>query len=354
MALDNADVIAYLSENYMHSLARRALWQWAGGRQSEVDYGDDGWAAMWGRACAGSGAARIAIVRQALFDHPGEARLLGFLDALAAEISEDWRETAQLFTTLLEQTAPDFPHAKLLSLLLAFPEKPVDEAFAVVTSSMQGLFDDPQRELLESHASLWAKQGIAITSGAVARSMILLLKAIPKIVGMAAVHPYHDVAGMLFAPLERIAHPRVPAVFPATDETGHAATPESDADRDKEAPAPRMDPASGRDRTEAAEMRGSGVAGGVPSAETFIDGDIRPAVDAALLKAAVAEMFDPMGRLPILAGASEDPILKIAVHRAEQLYAFMGMAALGKALRGPAAIAAATVQALWATRGAQV
>lgn len=145
-------IIEYLSEIYAGAAATRALWLWAGGVESELEYGKstiDGWTRMWAKAKDGKGATPVAVIREALFDYPGDEKLLELMDGLADEIFENGRTAAAVLAALLETLEPDFDQKRLWAALQSFPEKSLDESLAAIFSSIQGKFphtDEPPSE----------------------------------------------------------------------------------------------------------------------------------------------------------------------------------------------------------------
>lgn len=145
-------IIEYLSEIYAGATATRALWLWGGGVESELEYGKstiDGWTRMWAKAKDGQEATPVAVIREALFDYPGDEKLLELMDGLADEIFENGRTAAAVLAALLETLEPDFDQKRLWAVLQSFPEKSLDESLAAIFSSMQGKFphtDEPPSE----------------------------------------------------------------------------------------------------------------------------------------------------------------------------------------------------------------
>jgi hypothetical protein len=152
MATEDSAVVEYLACNYSGSVAIQALWQWAGGCLAEIEYVDppeECWKTMWGKAGAGADAAPIALVREALFDRPGDPLLLGYFSSLPdAEFKERRRATAFLFA-LIQTLEEDLPTDRLCSLLHVFPVSDVNETLVVWAPAMQGKLDDARRRVLE-------------------------------------------------------------------------------------------------------------------------------------------------------------------------------------------------------------
>ena len=79
MAPDPKGIVSLVSEYYAGALDTRALWEWAGGRPEDVPFSSPPevrWEALWRAAEAPGGATRIRIVREMLFDRPGDPDLL--------------------------------------------------------------------------------------------------------------------------------------------------------------------------------------------------------------------------------------------------------------------------------------
>jgi len=156
---DEFGIVPLLAERYPGALDTRALWCWAGGRPEEVVFDDppsQRWAVLWSKARNGAAATAIALVREMLFDRPGDEALLRILDRLAQEAYPRWKGAAVVLGTQIEALAPSFEAHGLWAALQSFPPldtllpHPGDCAFAAMASTFQGRFPPGVRDTLES------------------------------------------------------------------------------------------------------------------------------------------------------------------------------------------------------------
>ncbi len=185
MPPDENETIDYLEENYTGALAARALWVWAGGDPNDVIYADDPneqWPLMWDAAGAKGKPSRIALLREALFDRPGDGTLLKILTALGQESVPDGKYMAQILAVLLEKTAPEHEPDALWSAMQVFSESPLDVGFALLAEAFQDRFSTDSRErLVERFAALETNAKIPAV-GIAAVSFETLLGMIPELV----------------------------------------------------------------------------------------------------------------------------------------------------------------------------
>jgi len=186
MPLDEKKVTDYLSANYPGSTAARALWMWAGGSREEIEYktaAQEQWSLLWAEAKKLQSATPLPLVREALFDHPDEEMLFGFLDGLAEQDFSEWRETARLLLVQLEKLAPDFDLQAIWAASQSLPELTADLYLAVIASTLKGLFSGEHRKVLEERFQT-LKEGVQIPPPtAVADGMqLIVLPVIPELV----------------------------------------------------------------------------------------------------------------------------------------------------------------------------
>ena len=140
MALDDQAVIAFLAGAYAGPVATRALWLWAGGEAQQIDYQcepDQRWGRLWTAARNGEKATAEAVLRETLFDRPGDADVLNFLKDLAVETRPQSPATARVLVAQLETLAPAFDPQDLWPVLAGFPDCTRAEAFAALSAALQ-------------------------------------------------------------------------------------------------------------------------------------------------------------------------------------------------------------------------
>jgi hypothetical protein len=198
MALDEQKVIDYLSENYAGSTAARALWMWAGGRREDIEYtaaSQEQWGLLWAEAKKLQGAAPISLVREALFDHPHEEALFGFLDALAEQGLPEWRETAGVFLSQLKNLAPEFDPQALWAASQSMPALTADSHLAVIASTLRDLFSGEHRRVLKERFQVLKQGAQPPPPPVVADGMQrIVLRAIPEFVVFEDASRFGEVA----------------------------------------------------------------------------------------------------------------------------------------------------------------
>lgn len=146
MALDDQAVIAFLSHAYPGPVSTRALWLWAGGEAAQIEYFHDPvqqWQQLWGLARSGVAAPPAALLREALFDRPGNPDLLGFLAAWVVETFAAGPNAAKVLAAQLDRLAPEFDLKRLWPVLAGFPDRGILEAFAALSVALQGRLPPP-------------------------------------------------------------------------------------------------------------------------------------------------------------------------------------------------------------------
>jgi hypothetical protein len=144
-------IIAWLSEHYGGFTATRALWQWAGGEVSEIAFGetaDPAWRDLWPRARAGAPATPVALLREALFDRPGDGQLLEFLTSLAMEMAAHARPGARRLAALLEEWRVILEVEGLREASGDVPLDNRDVSFALMAPVLQGRLGPEKRASL--------------------------------------------------------------------------------------------------------------------------------------------------------------------------------------------------------------
>ncbi len=145
MAPNDEAIIECLAALYGEATAARALWLWAGGKEPELEYDPDPktqWTTLWNRAGVDSAASRVFLLREALFDRPGDPELLGFMGAIAEARYAGSLAAASVVAMRIEALAPGFDPGALWCALLSFPENPLEVCLAAAAPSFQGRFPD--------------------------------------------------------------------------------------------------------------------------------------------------------------------------------------------------------------------
>ncbi len=141
MALDDEAVIRFLSLTYPGPVSTRALWQWAGGEAGQIEYHRDPrqqWQQLWDLARKKAMIPPAALLREALFDRPGNPDLLGLLAAWVDDAFPQGSHAATVFAAQLDRLAPEFDLKRLWPLLAGFPDGGELETFAALCGSLQG------------------------------------------------------------------------------------------------------------------------------------------------------------------------------------------------------------------------
>lgn len=220
MKLNENEVIEFLSENYAGSVASRALWVWAGGGAQDIDYtksATDQWNTMWEKASEDGPPSKIALLREALFDDPGNEVVLGFLNAIADDEFKSGRAAAPVLTFMLEKLDPAFDEKVLQATMLSFPKEFSEDAddpeniskesqteimFAALASSLQDRFKKDVRSALEEKCEVLTKdQGLA-SEELISEGMLVLLECLPKMAEAAKTPEVQAAAKEIHAVLE--------------------------------------------------------------------------------------------------------------------------------------------------------
>ena len=198
MQLNENKVIEFLAENYGGSLATRALWIWAGGQAGDIDYikpALDQWSMLWEKAKEDLSPSKIALLREALFDHIGNDTILGYLNAIADDEYKDSRKAAPVLIFLLEKLDPEFDEKEIQAAMLSFPngfledaEEPEDSAkesqteaiFTALASLVQNRFKKDARSVLEEKCETLIKEKIPASAGLISGAMLVLLRHLPE------------------------------------------------------------------------------------------------------------------------------------------------------------------------------
>lgn len=222
MAFEAQNIFTYLAKNYGGMVATRALWQWAGGSPADVVYENSAierWAVMWEKASEDDKLTSVSLVREALFDQPGNPLLMAYLDSLSDETFGEARISAKLIYPLIESLSPEFIPSSLWPLLQAFPEISAQQTFVALAPLLQKKIDikarltleDRLRFLLEDEEAdekpkapeVDAKVDVKTPSAKdLVESLKIFLKHILKAVKKANTQDYVDTAKELVMHLE--------------------------------------------------------------------------------------------------------------------------------------------------------
>ncbi len=215
MKLKEEEVVAYLVKEYPGPVAARGLWTWAGGQAAEMVFEKPAraqWEKLWALAGEEAPPSRIALLREALFDHPGDAALLGFLDAVSDDTFAPGRPAAGVLFFLFEKLAPEFDDEGLKAALTAFPlgliedpddpeapsdERVVDAMLAAAASSFQGAWDKDGRETLEEKCRAIVEEDRPVSVELIVAGMKALCDNLPDMTEAASTPEAKKLAAAL-------------------------------------------------------------------------------------------------------------------------------------------------------------
>ncbi len=166
MPVNENTIIDYLAEKYGSSISKRALWSWCGGAEADVIYDLpplDGWGLMWEKSGEHKAPSRIGLVREMLFDSPGEKVLLGYLGELAAERFKTEKGVADFFLFLLARTGAT--EHRLAALLYLLQDIPPDCVLATTAPAIQAARDDTLYVDLEKILPQFVDEHVTLTTG---------------------------------------------------------------------------------------------------------------------------------------------------------------------------------------------
>ncbi|MFO0605231.1 MAG: hypothetical protein U0324_18775 [Polyangiales bacterium] len=149
-----ADAVAFFARRYAGVVAREALWRHAGGEASEVAHDVSparAWQEAWRRAVEGGrGVSPVTLLREALFDRPGDPEALRLL-ALAT--SNALAEEAGVVVDLVADAAFSATPEAVRAALWSFPRVDRDAAFAALTLAFASRVSNARRRALEEAAA---------------------------------------------------------------------------------------------------------------------------------------------------------------------------------------------------------
>lgn len=185
--MDGNELTEWLSHHYPGATAARSLWLWAGGLETDMIYAETGakqWTAILNRANELDRVSRISILREALFDYPGDEILISQLIEIAKDISEADQTIAEILVLQLMESAPDFDQDEIMAALHIIPDiaqrdeesaKPKEMYFSLLTPSLNNRFSKNDRKALRNRLS--ADPGLTKSSRvtAIAKGMKTLI-----------------------------------------------------------------------------------------------------------------------------------------------------------------------------------
>ena len=327
MSVDKSAAVAKLAEYYPGVLAARALWTWAGGDRESVPLDPpppEQWDRLWDRSREEGGIGAVALLREALFDRPGDEALLGFLDALGRETFPEGPAAGTVLVDLMADLGPDGSPGALSAALAAFPDRDGNETFAAVAPILAGKLTQADRAGLET-ALEGAAAGDPPSAGDYANGLWRLIDRIPELT-VAARSPEHEsVVGEmkeLLAPIR---------------------TPDDNGAADNGAP----DDESRQGVADTAEEEGSEA-----EITPGRDGPAEPAGTADIdpVKGGMPPLID---RLAALADAAGDPVYRAAVAALGHQLDAMTAVANGESPPPVSDRGKAVIHGIWATKATE-
>lgn len=188
MGINDNEIIAYLAEHYSSAIAKRALWTCGGGVETDIDYDLsplDGWGLMWALAEESVAPTRIGLVREMLFDSPGEETLLGYLDELAAERFKAEKDVADFFLFLLVRNGA--AENRLAALLYLLQDIPPACILAATAPTIQAARDDKLYDDLEKILPKFNSRCVTLSTGVLVEWIEFYLERLTEDVSVAPV-----------------------------------------------------------------------------------------------------------------------------------------------------------------------
>ena len=220
MAPDESKVIGKLAEYYPGATSTRSLWIWAGGLREAIHYNrspQEQWAALWELASEESRVTPITLVREALFDHPGDDELFSFLGDLVKDHFPVWKETAEVFRAQLKKLAPDLDAPLVAAAARSLPDLPEDQTFAMIGGTLRDLFSGELRQKLETRFTQLSQDGINPTPSDIAKGAQLLLRIIPELSVPEDMKAFGTAAGEIAALLKTVSDTATDSLAPLID-----------------------------------------------------------------------------------------------------------------------------------------
>ena len=198
----------FFARFYPGPVAARCLWQWAGGDESEIEYNespDELWKGMIEKAESGdSEATPLSLLREALFDRPGDENLLVSAERIAEKRFPEGLEAALILPDMFKRIAPEFNAEQTWIILQSLPcqdEKTTDEYFAATAPVFEGRFkgDGAQgkRGSLEKILETLAHDFEPPALKEAADTIVLVMKSLSSITKAAGVPEVESAANAL-------------------------------------------------------------------------------------------------------------------------------------------------------------
>lgn len=156
------DPVAWLDRRYPSRTAARALWRWSGADPAPVEGPGEGptWPRLWPLAVAHDGG--VSLMREALFDHPGDPDLVDWIARLAERECLSVLEQAPAVASRFEAIRAELTPAGVRGVLRALPATTTREAFAAMVPVCEPWLTRPERERLAEVCTLIAERDAAL------------------------------------------------------------------------------------------------------------------------------------------------------------------------------------------------
>ena len=157
--------IAWLTQHYPGPTAARALWLWAGGKETDMVYTDtaeEQWPALFKLARELDSISWISIFREALFDYPGDETILSELLEIPRDVPDADQTLSELFAVQLTELAPGLDPGGILAALHVIPDitrsdmnpaKANERFFVLLAPSLNNRLTRKDRKTLRSRLS---------------------------------------------------------------------------------------------------------------------------------------------------------------------------------------------------------
>lgn len=204
MMVDDQTVIAFLAEKYAGPVATRALWLWAGGDANVAVYEgepEEIWGQLWDLAGDGAGFYQLALVREALYDNPGQPVLMEYLQSVAVESD---LAAGQVFTALAVACEEAALEAFLPVLLATLPDQAAEPLFPALAVAVHQNLPHAIRNGLEPLLPKYDPGTAGVAP--LAKGLLFALRFIPRWLDLPPDHPYHAIVRnlvLLLKPMEK-------------------------------------------------------------------------------------------------------------------------------------------------------
>ncbi|HEY2384577.1 MAG TPA: hypothetical protein VGK48_25655 [Terriglobia bacterium] len=149
----SGEVLTFINQHYGTITAMRALAQWAGGSQDEIEFTgtvSDIWQRLWSKAAdGGRRCSEFSIFREVLYDRPGDPQVLAFLTKIAAERFAESQKSASRAADAIETAlAMSGIGNPIRAVLAAFPAQSWEAAFCCFAPVFEGKYSGEERQHL--------------------------------------------------------------------------------------------------------------------------------------------------------------------------------------------------------------